>query len=231
MIRVEDCLWCKEPLAVSIHWTNVILLQMRPKLCTVCLKQLTIISGERCERCSKQHTKGSCADCSEWEQFYAGRDPLIKNISLYTYNAYIKELVATWKYRGDFVLGTIFKDYFITHFHAQFGELKKEATIIPIPLSDERLWERGFNQADMLASFLPGKKVACLKRTGTEKQSKKTRQERVHGTNPFQLMIQVTTPAILIDDIYTTGSTLRHAANLLMEAGCPAVYAYTLIRG
>src|SRR5699024_2348874 len=120
-------------------------------------------------------------------------------------------------------LGNIFKESFKVAFKARFPN---ECVVVPIPLSNERMCSRAFNQADMLATFLPAEKEYVLTRTNTEKQSKKTRIERLTSTNPFKIK----KPVILVDDIYTTGTTLRHAAIILKSNGCPEVYAYTLIR-
>src|SRR5690606_12881635 len=98
-------------------------------------------------------------------------------------------------------------------------------------LSKERLMERGFKQAKMLADFLPIEMVEPLSRVHGEKQSKKTRQERMIAENPFFIKETINKKVILVDDIYTTGTTLRHAATLLKEHGCPEVYSLTLIRG
>jgi len=95
----------------------------------------------------------------------------------------------------------------------------------------ERLQERGFNQAEVLAAFLPIENRSLLTRIHSEKQSKMTRSERISTKNPFEIVGHINKKVILVDDIYTTGRTLRHAATLLKEHGCPQVYAYTLIRG
>ncbi|WP_339213858.1 phosphoribosyltransferase family protein [Ornithinibacillus sp. FSL M8-0202] len=142
----------------------------------------------------------------------------------------MQDIIAKWKYRGDYELGTVFEESYTTYFQKAFASIKN-AVIIPIPLSMERLQERCFNQAEMLASFLSLKKMNILSRTHGEKQSKKSRNERIYSENPFILQEKLNNPVILVDDIYTTGTTLRHAAKLLKDAGCPEVYSYTLIRG
>ena len=101
---------------------------------------------------------------------------------------------------------------------------------MPIPLSVVRHRERGFNQAEMLTAFLDRKSVALLQRKDGEKQSKKSRQDRIFAENPFRMKKTINKPVILVDDIYTTGATLRHAANVLKQQGCPKVCAFTLIR-
>ncbi|WP_308167083.1 phosphoribosyltransferase family protein [Bacillus sp. ISL-40] len=67
----------------------------------------------------------------------------------------------------------------------------------------------------------------------SEKQSKKSRSERIHLSQVFQVNPNVDLAGkkvILIDDIYTTGSTLRHAAKLLKVAGAASIQSLTLAR-
>lgn len=225
------CLWCDENIIMQINWESVIHLRQRPLLCEDCINQLEKLSGNKCRTCSKQTTERQCDDCKKWTNIYTNNDPLKKNVSLYTYNDYMKEMIAKWKYRGDYILSEVFKDAFRSYFNEEFAEVKNETIIIPIPLSKERLFERGFNQANVLASFISDHMEQLLERVHSEKQSKKSRIERMTSANPFRLTKAVQKPVILIDDIYTTGRTIRHAAALLKSNGCPAVYAYTLIRG
>ncbi|WP_199690043.1 MULTISPECIES: phosphoribosyltransferase family protein [Clostridia] len=142
----------------------------------------------------------------------------------------MQEIITKWKYRGDYELGYIFKNAFHTHFQKMMLTAAKTHLAIPIPLSVERQVERGFNQAEMLAQFLPIPKAPYLQRVTSEKQATKTRSERMGSANPFQLRKPINKPIILVDDIYTTGTTLRHAAKVLIEHGCPEVISFTLIR-
>ncbi|MGN7175963.1 ComF family protein [Paenibacillus sp. FSL R5-0490] len=105
--------------------------------------------------------------------------------------------------------------------------------LVPIPLSPERLYERGFNQSAALileAGFTPAE---LLQRIHSEKQSKKSRLERIHHHQVFEpLNINIENKVILlIDDIYTTGSTLYHAAKVLKTGGAASVLSLTLARG
>lgn len=158
-------------------------------------------------------------------------DPLTRNVSIYTYNPLMREIIAKWKYRGDYMLIHMFRHIVRDTFLKQFTSIAKKALIVPIPLSHDRLLERGFNQAEALAHMLPGSQGNILMRTHSEKQSKKTRVERLSSQNPFAMKKKINKPVILVDDIYTTGMTLRHAAAILRKNGCPVVYAFTLIRG
>src|SRR5699024_206564 len=141
------------------------------------------------------------------------------------------EIMARWKYRGDYVLVKMFQHTFVQTFTNIFSSQLKKSIIVPIPLSKERLRERRFNQAEALAQMLPLTYEHLLTRVHSEKQAKKSRYERLLTHNPFKVKRTINKSVILVDDIYTTGTTIRHASKVLKENGCPNVYAYTLIRG
>lgn len=214
---------------VETSWINVFLPPKPNRLCQACEAELHTLHGQRCSHCSRITVDSVCSDCTWWKQFMNGNDVLDKNYSVFAYNDRMQEMITKWKYRGDYQIGYVFQ----TTFQDCFPKIiqTKQQIVVPIPLSPERLYERSFNQAEMLAQFLPIKSVNALSRIHGEKQSKKTRQERISSINPFKLEEPINKPVILVDDIYTTGATLRHAAALLKEHGCPMVYSYTLIRG
>lgn len=201
-------------------------------LCDSCASNLAFLheTSSRCLKCSRESGDEICFDCIRWEKL-TQEDPLLFNHSIFQYNSFMQEVIAKWKYRGDYVLGELFRPYLQTAFRKKFSKEKKELIAIPIPLSEARIDERGFNQAEMLAHFLPIQTKSAFTRTDSEKQSKKNRKERMAANNPFSLIEKINTPVLLVDDIYTTGTTLRHAAELLKLHGCPSVYALTLIRG
>jgi len=224
------CLWCDQAIIPEISWENIFLLTKPKQLCDLCENTLEKIGGMRCKYCSRQSEVDVCSDCLWWKS-RSRPDPLLFNHSIFTYNEQMQAMVTRWKYRGDYHLTNAFKETMIQSFNKVFSFLSKNVWIVPIPLSEERLLERGFNQAKVLAACLPAENKDILTRIHSEKQSKKTRSERLSADNPFVAAKKVNKPVILVDDIYTTGTTLRHAATLLKEQGCPEVYAYTLIRG
>lgn len=225
-----QCLWCDEQIIQETSWKNLFLPEGKALLCLECKSKMEVLSGSRCLLCSRITKEGVCADCQWWEK-QTDKDPLMFNHSVFAYNVFMQELIAKWKYRGDFCLGNAFKEPFVKSFRSKFAFLEKNAIAVPIPLSKERLTERAFNQAGMLADFLPIETYAILSRKHGEKQSKKKRYERIFTKNPFTINETINNPVILVDDIYTTGTTLRHAASLLIEHGCKEVYAFTLVRG
>ncbi|MBP1943474.1 ComF family protein [Cytobacillus luteolus] len=167
----------------------------------------------------------------KWQKDNRWQDILIKNRSVYTYNPFLKETLSLFKFRGDHAISQIFKQDFKRTFTKHFD---KKSIIVPIPLSNERLYERGFNQAKVLAELLHLPISEPLTRIHLEKQSKKSRSERLRTTNIFHLKESIKLKGaeiVLIDDIYTTGTTLRHAAEILKEAGALSVSSLTLARG
>jgi len=213
----------------EVNWKNFLSTMTRQALCDDCQQNLIKLSGKRCLHCSRKSKEEICSDCRWWQQ--QNRDSLEFNYSVFVYNEFMKELVAKWKYRGDYRLASIFENDFSAAFQQTFSFLKKDYILIPVPLSKERLKERAFNQSKQLTDFLPGKTEEILSRVHGEKQSKKNRAERIATGNPFLVTKNINKPVILVDDIYTTGTTLRHAAALLKMHGSPEIYAFTLIRG
>lgn len=229
-----NCLYCHEKQVKEVNWVNLFFSEKKSELCTNCQEKLSFIKKQICEACGRPTDAKICEDCLHWQSIYKNKeqlDPLKYNRSIYIYNDFMREIIVKWKYQGDYELGNIFRDMFRKYFSQYFSMLPKDAIIVPIPLSEERKRERAFNQAFMLASFLPWKVEDILTREHREKQAKKSRLERMLGDNPFSLIKPLNKTVVIVDDIYTTGTTLRHAAELLKKNGCPVVYSYTLIRG
>jgi competence protein ComFC len=232
---VTNCLNCRSEVKEVCSWRG--LFYREPQfLCQECESQLEKIEGVRCKGCSRSlETLPSnlvkeeiCLDCHRWELDPEWKGILHKNDSLYHYNDFLKEYLARYKYRGDYALAKAF-----SHSIKSYLTKIEYDHIIPIPLSDERLYERGFNQSTALLEEAEVRPSPILTRLHSEKQSKKTRAERLRQVQVFQLVdVDVKGKSILLfDDIYTTGTTLRQAAKLLKEAGADKVSSLTLARG
>lgn len=185
-----------------------------------------------CPKCGRpQESEELCGDCVKWEADPLTRSLLRQNRSVYIYNTFMKEVLARFKFRGDAELVFAFAPSFINAFH-QYCR-RTPAVLVPIPLSEERKAERGFNQAERLASLLKRPVMHPLLRIENEKQSKKSRKERIKPKTVFRTEkgSVKNLDIILIDDLYTTGATLHHAADCLMTSGeAKSVSSFTLIR-
>jgi competence protein ComFC len=233
------CLYCHTPYLETWSWAALFGFDKRPILCEPCESKLVFIKGDICRICSRsfslfpeQYRQADCCyDCIRWEKDEEWKGVLLQNRSLYVYNNSLKDIIAKIKYRGDAELISAFKPVM----HSKFKSISRETIIIPIPLSNERHYERGFNQANLIARSFNKDVHNLLKRNNhEEKQSKKKRHERMKKKdNPFIVIDkdQVNGHSVLlIDDVYTTGSTLRYAAKVLLEAGAKSVSSVTLGR-
>lgn len=111
-----------------------------------------------------------------------------------------------------------------------------------VPAHASRLQERGFNQSELLAKTIGrdlGKPVVPMleKCFLTATQSKRDRIERLRSlTDSFRLAEGLdplhyrNKPILLVDDVYTTGSTLRECAKVLRNAGLGSVCSITFAR-
>ncbi|MGD7052999.1 ComF family protein [Sutcliffiella horikoshii] len=172
-----------------------------------------------------------CSDCFRWEEDPSTAGLLQQNRSVYHYNEHMKEVLARYKFRGDAVLVQVFRKTFRQTFEATWG--KDLPILVPIPLSTDRKYERGFNQSLLLAELLFGNPEELLSKTNSEKQSKKARKERMERENTFFVPDPEKVKGksiLLIDDIYTTGTTVRMAAKVLKDAGAKDISSYTLVR-
>ncbi|MCK1984990.1 MULTISPECIES: ComF family protein [Peribacillus] len=230
---MNRCLVCDEVMKRALTWRGLLKQVESRAICAGCEGRLNRITGETCTMCSRElggvHITGAlCPDCSRWERNKEWRGYLSKNISLFHYNEYLKDIIAKYKYRGDYALAEVFVPFL------KEGLKDMEVDLVTvIPLSRERLRERGFNQAQALADLLGLQTVEILTRIHTEKQSKKSRQERMSLPQVFQVMqsdLLEHKSILIIDDIYTTGTTLRHAAKALIMAGAKEVSSITLAR-
>ena len=231
------CLSCHTHFFDKMSWEFVFAQAFSSPICEQCSKKLEEITGEICEKCGRPFAyldpqfrdKNLCADCIKWDERGSA---LTKNRSLYVYNDFLQEVIAKWKYRGDAELVKIFT-----------GPLQKCAKqlpidlVVPIPLSEERLYERSFNQAKLLAEQLPYPLLEVLTRSeNSSKQSKKSRKERLQTEERFQMVPSFlydvkNKSVLLVDDIYTTGATLHAAADVIKGNGATDIFSITVARG
>lgn len=233
------CLLCDQVLNKRLTWTTLLFPQEKSVLCEKCEEKFQLIQGDICEVCGRmldkmegKYREGErCLDCVKWEENEEWKGLLQQNRSLYVYNDWMKEVVASYKFRGDHQLAEIFRRKWQKKYRMYY---KPYEVIVPIPLSAERLYERGFNQSAVLAQLLQKPVHDIMARHHHEKQSKKTKQERLKTGQLFFLKEKINLhgkKVLLIDDIYTTGTTLRYAAKALKEAGAEVVSSLTLVRG
>ncbi|EAV9825198.1 ComF family protein [Listeria monocytogenes] len=216
-----NCLLCFQPIKQGASWEISWLFKQTSICCDECLAGFEKLIGPLCKTCSKESSDSICEDCENRTRF------LDSNISIYRYNDFAKEYMKKFKFQGDYEIGAIFKKDL-----SDFLADKKEI-IVPIPVSETRKLERGFNQTTAMLKQSGIIYEELLAKKHTEKQSKKTKKERLASEQAFYFSGEGNcelTEVILFDDIYTTGSTLNRAAQMLKESGANKVSALTIFR-
>ncbi|MGN1385885.1 MAG: ComF family protein [Bacillus sp. (in: firmicutes)] len=223
------CLYCGTVSSASFSWTTLF---DKNSLCESCRTNLEPLVEPLCKKCcrmlSEKAANNICNDCMRWENDPEWQGVLERNMSLYRYNEHLKELMARYKYRGDYALASIFA----SDIRKAVAEIKSDL-YVPIPLSEVRLYERGFNQSEAFLAEADLPFTHVLSRKHSEKQSKKSRKERLKQTDLFDIQNIETIQGkqiLLMDDIYTTGSTIRHAAKVLKMAGADKIMSMTVAR-
>lgn len=204
-------------------WRSLFMNDLNDAVCTKCKSEFEIITGNTCLYCDAPGD-GVCADCLYWEQTeYAGL--IAKGRCLYRYNEAMQTYFHQYKFLQDVILSEVFaKDM-------NYAFAKSDAVIVPIPMNPKKLKERTFAQVDLLleSARLPFRHFLIK---NEEVQGKKSKMERRASSPLFQWNGEtVPKKIILVDDLYTTGTTIRHAAKVLKDAGADEIELFCLIRG
>ena len=206
------CLYCHSVIAAEP--TLVSLFKRDETLCLTCREKLTFkFPGERCGRCHQLVNKKTevCSDC----ELLIGVYPHINKIYTVTdYNEETKMLMHRYKFVKDYALAEVLAllcSFSFKPYHA----------VVPIPVSKVRLKERTYNQTSAVLDVLGIKYAELLGTKKSKRQSDLTRHERLNSENPFYLKENVRADdfsgmnIVIIDDIYTTGTTVHQAAEII----------------
>lgn len=140
-------------------------------------------------------------------------------------------------HRVKFALEYEFLELFHDTIRTVPKEFPKECVIVPVPISNARFWERGFNQSRILAEWLGEHlqmpvSVGLIKTRDTPAQStlgKAARRTNLRASFEWNLE-KIPEHILLVDDVFTTGATLETCAKVLKRNKVQAVYAWTLFR-
>ncbi len=203
-------------------------------LCPACRKTLDAVTDNYCLKCGRpvKAEEEYCRECREHRYYFtAGR-------SVFPYTDRWKRSLERYKYYG-------YREFGDFYARAMTWILKKElprwktGLIVPVPLSPRKRRRRGFDQSRLLAekisllTGIPADFTLVRKVRETKSQKKLTRLERrqnLRGAFSVERRIDGIT-VLVIDDVYTTGSTVNEMARILLAAGARDVYFLTLCTG
>lgn len=207
-------------------------------VCGACLSALAPEPAPFCPCCGaffdgagEPHYCGACLETPP---------PFSRHRSLGRYRGALKEIVLLFKFRGYAVLGRALAEATCAALGREDGLWWGEPLLIPVPLHPRRERERGYNQCSLLA-------LELAKRSGLEAADgilvrarnappQSTLEAAARARN-IRGAFAVRRPArirgrtvLLVDDVYTTGSTLKECAATLLKAGAAEVRGITLAR-
>ncbi|MCR5792808.1 MAG: ComF family protein [Lachnospiraceae bacterium] len=220
----DKCILCKR-----------ILRREERRICDKCREALPYITGPRCIHCSKpvgEEDRELCFDCERKHFSYQ------KGFSLFVYQGAIKESMIDFKYRNcrD---NRFFYGEELTKCFGDDWKRRGVQCIIPIPAHKSRVRTRGYNQAKLIAeqisvsTGIPMDATLLIRNKKTLPQKELSDTERLKNlTQAFAIDEQhfkkcqslLPETVLLVDDIYTTGSTVEACSRVLMAQGVKTVY-------
>lgn len=222
---------------------------MFPRRCPVCdkpVKPLRLIHPEceatlhpivknYCMKCGREVSSGEkeyCYDCAgKARRFERGR-------VAFTYDEICKS-VYRFKYSGRQEYAEYYGRVIAENYGDEFKEWGVEA-LVPVPIHRNRMKKRGYNQAEVLAGAIskhtgiPLKKKLIVREKDTKPLKLLNPEERQNNLKKAFKLAENDVKLkkiMVVDDIYTTGSTIDTVAQELQENGVRSVYFVTLTAG
>ena len=219
-----NCLLCDQSTKSDLTFSHLLLFKNeRNYLCSACDSTFERIGEDHCPSCMKRELSITCQDCKLW----CKEGIQVDHKAIFTYNQAMKAFFSRYKFDGDFLLRKVFAPVLA-------DELKKyrDYEFVVIPLSPERLLERGFNQVEGLVETAGFSFQDLLGKREEKASSSKNRSERLATEIPFYIKMEAPLPKkiLVIDDIYTTGATINRVKRLFEEAGVLEVKTFSLVR-
>jgi ComF family protein len=229
LILPADCAGCGAELAGAAA----------PFFCGACWARLEPIRGPVCPRCgqpfpsefaltySPRHVCGPCRL----------RPPAFTEArSLFVYAPPLRDAIHLLKYRGKVALAGTLGDLMAEAYEPPAGL----EVIVPVPLHAARLRDREFNQSLLLADRLrrrlglPVSPMGLVRLHATAPQTELSRSARLKNLRRAFAVADRDRLAgktvLLVDDVFTTGTTVNECAKALRKAGSGDVFAVTLAR-
>lgn len=202
-------------------------------VCDSCKDILTPLREPLCYKCGRQILSSDREYCDTCLNYNFSFD---KAFSLWPYNHTVKSSLSNFKYKGRREYANYYGSKLCEHYSSLIKSLNIDV-IIPVPVHRERLKDRGYNQAMLIASDLSkrlsiplaGDYLIRSKNTVAQKnldpiERRKNLREAFSINKPSTYYSSYIRSVLLIDDIYTTGSTANACAAVLKESGAKNVY-------
>ena len=210
-------------------------------LCDDCIRNFHWTNKKTCDKCGKLMEDDGiyilCKDCRHDSHYFK------KGFTCLMYGLYEKELVLAFKYGKQGYMGEKLADMMMDRMEPEFENGLNVDIVIPVPIHKKKLRQRGFNQAELMARPLSkkwGLPLDCktlIRTKSTPAMSNLTplqRRENIAGAFVIEKVkegVVKDKSILLVDDVYTTGSTVDECSKVLLAAGAKDVYVITLAAG
>lgn len=208
-------------------------------LCAKCRKGARRIQPPFCERCSEPFhgeitAAFECSNCARRHFHFTHA------VACFRSRGVVRELVHRFKYQREFHLRFPLAGWLAETLEDARIRARPFDAFVPVPLHPARQREREFNQSLVLARLAGARAGApvldCLRRVrNTTTQTHFDRAERMENLrDAFELRQSANVRGkhlVLLDDVFTTGSTVDECARMLMAAGAASVRAVAVARG
>ena len=179
-----------------------------------------------------------CFDC-EKKKKRGDKDTFFQGKSLLLYKGVVKQTMYRFKYSNKREYGTFFAELAMEKWGEWLFRCEIDA-IVPVPMFRRKKRMRGYNQAEVfgreLAKYLrvPMDRNVVIRKKDTRPMKELNDIERENNLrNAFQIARNIVKykKILLVDDIYTTGSTADEVSRVLLEAGVEKIYFLSICIG
>lgn len=203
------------------------------RLCADCKKEIPFLLGETCQLCGRKVTQDMlCTRCRLADY------PFAAGIAAFSYET-MRRAIAEFKFHGyrrdAKQLGSLMAEY-LKRYHTDW--IRWTDLLTEVPLHPKKQRRRGFNQVDLLCREIAERTElvyvpdTLARRVDTLPQSTLSEEKRRDNLRDVFLAVKEQEIAgkriLLIDDIFTTGATLRECTRALLRAGAAEVRVYCL---
>jgi ComF family protein len=192
---------------------------------------LSVFLQSRCPLCDRTTDKTICTYCqnklqsnqlTQSDRWWRGNLPMF---AWGKYDGQLKQAIAKLKYDGKVPIGKMLGRWLGRAWLNSSLTKPQKITVIPIPLHREKLHTRGFNQAEIIARGFCQETGYILQPEGLIRQrntkamyelTPEARQKNLQNAFAMGKIIS-RAPVLLLDDIYTAGTTVKEAAKVLRQ--------------
>ena len=205
-------------------------------VCDRCRSSIPYIGEEYCLKCGKALLKTDseyCSDCMHTEHLFT------RGRAVYVYEGSVRASIGRFKFRGRQEYADFYGRDMVRHLGSFIKKCRIDI-IIPVPISKEKQKMRGYNQAELIAerisalTGLPFDGMLVKRVRNTPPMKDLTRSERMKNLiGAFKITSHDVKwrNVLIVDDIYTTGSTIDAMAAEIKNAGAEKVFFVALASG